>query len=87
MTSLKIYEKNNKWVCTYDKFVYIDTIYLIWKCGASLIKETYYASETPINPKKKIVRKRNCIIQRFFDLKFAPENYLINNGFKIIENE
>lgn len=85
MTSQKTYEKNNQIVYVNDKFIYCSSVYLIWKWGASLVEEKYYTSKKPISLKKQIVRKKNYIIQRFFELEFAPENYLINNGF--IEHE
>ena len=41
----------------------------------------------PINIKKKDLRKKKkgYTLFRFFELEYAPEKYLINNGYKIIE--
>lgn len=49
-----------------------------------------YSSDKPITLKKKnliSVKRKNYSLHRFFELQFAPEEYLINNGFKIVENE
>jgi hypothetical protein len=60
---------------------------MIWKNGASLVEEKYYSSDKPISLKKKDKKKvmKNYILQTFLDLEFAPENYLINNDYKIVE--
>ena len=41
----------------------------------------------PINIKKKDlkVKKKGYILYRFFNLEYAPEEYLIRNGYEIIE--
>lgn len=88
MISQKIYEKDKQIVKVYDKFIYCSSIYKIWSWGASLESETYYASSKPIVSKKNNkIKKNNYILYRFLELQFAPESYLINNNFKIIENE
>ena len=53
------------------------------------MEEKYISSSKPITIKKKnlSVKKKNYSLRRFFELQFAPEEYLINNGFKIVENE
>lgn len=86
--SQKAYEKDKNIVYVNDKFVYHDEIYLIWSWGASLLDEKYYSSSKPITLKKKDqkLKKKNSIIYRFLTLEFAPEEYLINNGYKIIDN-
>lgn len=86
MTSQKIYEKNKQIVYVSDKFIYCSSVYLIWKWGASLVEEKYYASKKPISLKNQIVRKKNYIIQRFFELKFAPEEWLIQQKYELINN-
>ncbi len=85
-TSTKAYEKNKQIVYTNDKFVYQDSIYRIWSFGASLIDEKYYSSNKPIALKKKdmILKRRNYSLHRFFELKFAPEEYLLQEGYKLI---
>jgi len=84
----KAYEKDQDIVYVHDKFIYQDEIYLIWSWGASLLDEKSYSSDKPISLKKKDrkLKKKNYIIYRFFTLKFAPEEYLINNGYKIIDD-
>lgn len=84
----KAYEKDRDIVYAHDKFIYQDEIYLIWSWGASLLDEKSYSSDKPISLKKKDrkLKKKNYIIYRFFTLKFAPEEYLINNGYKIIDD-
>lgn len=80
-----VYEKNNQRVTVSDKFIYCSSIYMLWKDGASLLEEKYYSSDKPITLKKVQAKKKGYTLYRFFDLEFAPETYLINNGFKIIE--
>ena len=82
-----IYEKNNQRITVNDKFIYCDSVYMLWKGGASLIEEKYYSSSKPISLKKKDLKKKmkGYTLQRFFNLEYAPEKYLINNGFKIVE--
>jgi hypothetical protein len=60
---------------------------MLWKGGASLIEEKYYSSNKPISLKKKDLKKKmkGYNLVRFFELEYAPEKYLINNGFKLIE--
>lgn len=58
---------------------------MLWKNGASLIDEKYYSSNKPISLKKKNLKKKGYTLVRFFDLEYAPESYLINNGYKVIE--
>ena len=75
---------------THDKFIYCSSVYQMWGWGAALMEEKYYASDKPITLKKKnliSVKRKNYSLHRFFELQFAPEEYLINNGFKIVENE
>ena len=88
MTTLQqIYEKNNIAVRTHDKFIYSSVIYKLWSGGASLVEEKYYSSDKPIIIKKKDlkVKKKGYILYRFFNLEYAPEEYLIRNGYEIIE--
>ena len=88
MTTLqKIYEKNNIAVRTHDKFIYSSVIYKLWSGGASLVEEKYYSSDKPIIIKKKDlkVKKKRYILYRFFNLEYAPEEYLIRNGYEIID--
>lgn len=82
------FEKNGEIVHSNDKFIYLEEIYLIWSWGASLLDEKYYSSDKPISLKKKDLKlkKKNYIIYRFFTLKYAPEYYLINNGYKTVND-
>lgn len=89
-TSRKIYEKDKEIVYVHDKFIYCSEIYKIWNGGFSLIEEKHYSSNKPIVLKSKnlkILKYKEYTLRRFFDLKFAPEEYLISNGFKIREDE
>lgn len=90
MISQKTYEKDRQIVYTHNKFIYCSSVYQIWGWGAALVDEKYYTSDKPITFKKKnliSVKRKNYSLHRFFELQFAPEEYLINNGFKILENE
>ena len=88
-----VYVKKNQELLVSPKFVYYSSIYKFWKEGASscvlLIKEKYYASKTPIDLKKvsKKLKHKDYTIQRFIELKGAPEDYLISKGYKLKKNE
>ncbi len=85
-TLRKTYEKDKQRVYTHDKFIYCSTIYQIWSWGAALMEEKYYSSNKPITLKKKnFVKRKNYSLHRFFELQFAPEEWLIENSFKIVE--
>lgn len=87
-TLRKTYEKDKQIVYTHDKFIYYSTVYQIWGWGAALVDEKYYSSNKPIVLKKKnfiFVKRKNYSLHRFFELQFAPEDFLIENGFKIVE--
>lgn len=67
-----------------DKFIYSDDIYYKFKEGISLYKTTYYSSDKPIKLKKKnYIGKytKDGYFIRFFNLEFAPLNWLIENGY------
>ena len=83
-----IYEKDSNEVVVHDKFVYCVSLYKIWSNGASLLDEKYYASEKPLKlSKNKLFSKRkNYILQRFLELQYAPESFLIKNQFKLKKN-
>ena len=88
-TSRRTYEKDKQNVHTHDKFIYCSSVYQIWSWGAALMEEKYYSSNKPIVLKKNQLccKRKKYSLHRFFELQFAPEEYLINNGFKIVENE
>ena len=86
MHSPKIYENKGKTVVVNDKFIYCSSIYLIWKKGASLVEERYYSSSKPIKPKNNKIKKKGYILFRYFELEFAPENWLLRNGYKPLNN-
>ena len=80
-----IYIKDAHEIPATPKFVYCSSVYKIWKRGACLINEQYYTSNKPLNLNKiqYILRKKDYIIQRFIELESAPEEYLINLGYKL----
>lgn len=82
-----IYEKDGQQVGINDKFIYLSEIYQLWGWGAALLDSKYYSSDKPIKMKKgqNTLKKKGYSLCRFWELCFAPENYLINNGFKLIE--
>ena len=87
MTSPKIYENDELRVVVNDKFIYCCEVYLIWKNGASLVDTKYFSSDSPIKIKKKKKGKQKeekYKLVKFMTLEFAPEEYLINNKFKLV---
>ena len=83
MTSPKIYENDELRVVVNDKFIYCSEVYMIWKNGAALVETKYYSSDEPIKIKKKKKKQERNLVQ-FLTLEFAPEEYLINNKFKLV---
>lgn len=81
----QIYIKDNQEVRVSTKFVYCSSVYRLWKQGACLIDEVYYASNQPLDLKKipLKLKRRNYTIQRYIQLEGAPENYLITQGYKL----
>lgn len=86
MTLQKTYEKDKQIVYTHDKFIYCSSIYQIWSWGAALMEEKYFSSSKPITIKKKnlSVKKKNYSLRRFFELQFAPEEWLLQQGYNLI---
>lgn len=85
---MKRYSKENQTVYVFDKFVYCSSVYQLWSWGAALVEEKYYSSSKPIKLKKnQIVLKKNkeYSLYRFFVLEYAPEEWLIKNNYKLIE--
>ena len=87
MISQKTYEKDKQFVHIHDKFIYCSSVYQIWGWGAALIEEKYYTSYKPITLKKKnlvSVKRKNYSLHRFFELQFAPEEWLLQQGYNLI---
>lgn len=84
MNSPKVYIKDRSEVVVAPKFVYCISTYKFWKQGACLMDEKYYANQQPFDLKKipTILKKKGYTIQRFIKLESAPEEYLINKGYK-----
>lgn len=88
MISQKTYEKDRQIVYTHNKFIYCSSVYQIWGWGAALVDEKYYTSDKPITFKKKnliSVKRKNYSLHRFFELQFAPEEWLLQQGYKLID--
>jgi hypothetical protein len=85
---METYIKNKQEVGVSPKFVYYSSVYKIWKNGACLLNDKWYASENPINLKavKGKIKKKDYSIQRFIELKSAPEDYLISHGYRRMKN-
>lgn len=85
MNGQKIYVKNREEIFVFPKFVYCSTIYKMWRFGASLLNEQYYTCDRPLDLNKitSKIKKKDYVIQKFIKLEGAPENYLINNGYRL----
>ena len=85
-TSQKIYEKDQIAIKVHDKFIYLCEVYKFWDNGFALEDSKYYASNKPPVLKKKdlILKKKEYSLRRFFDLEFAPEDWLLQQGYKLI---
>ena len=78
------YEKDNIQVIVNDKFIYRSTVFKFWKGGAAQIDEKYYASSKPIKLKNRVLKRKDYQLYRFFELEFAPEQWLQTKGYKLI---
>ena len=69
-------------------FLYEISIYRIFKDRAECLGSKFYKLKNPLNIKKKALYKRtsNCVYGKFIDWITAPEDYILNNNFKLIEN-
>lgn len=85
---MDIYETSKERLFLSDSYIYKSVIYKLWPGGASLFEEKYYSSKTPIKFKKKDlkVKKKDYTLYRFFTLEGAPLEYLVNNGFKKVDD-
>lgn len=90
-TSVAIYEKDDQIVQTHNSFIYEDSIYKVFKGGVSLFEEKQYSTNKPLKLKKKdfINRKKKAdeYFIRFLTLEFAPESYLIKEGYTLINKK
>ena len=79
-----IYNKDSEYVKVSDRFVYIESIYILLKNRAELFSEKFYQSSKPIKLKKKDLLKKTkkYTLYRFLDLVEAPLEYLLTNKFK-----
>lgn len=69
-------------------FLYEISIYRIFKDRAECLGSKFYKLKKPLCIKKKSLYKRdsNCVYGKFIDWITAPEEYIINNNFKLLEN-
>jgi hypothetical protein len=79
---MTLYEKETNKVKVSNKFIYCVSVYKIWKEGANLVDESYYSSDKPLKFKNNKLKKKDHIMMRYIDLEYAPEEFLINNGYK-----
>lgn len=90
-TSVAIYEKDGQIVQTHSSFIYEDSIYKVFKGGVSLFEEKQYSTNKPLKLKKKdfINRKKKAdeYFIRFLTMEFAPESYLIKEGYTLINSK
>lgn len=79
-----IYNKDSEYVKVSDRFVYVESIYILLKNRAELFSEKFYKSSKPIKLKKKDLLKKTkkYTLYRFLDLVEAPLDYLLTNKFK-----
>jgi hypothetical protein len=79
-----IYNKDSEYVKVSDRFVYVESIYILLKNRAELFSEKFYKSSKPIKLKKKDLLKKTkkYTLYRFLDLVEAPLEYLVTNKFK-----
>lgn len=80
--------KNRQEVFVNPKFIYCSTVYKMWRRGASLMDEKYYSSDKPLNARRmsSVIKKKNYEIRRFISLEGAPEDYLLDNGYNLKNN-
>lgn len=79
-----IYNKDSEYVKVSDRFVYLESIYILLKDRAELYSEKFYRSSKPIKLKKKdfLKKTKKYTLCRFLDLVEAPLEYLLTNKFK-----
>ncbi|MBR2248446.1 MAG: hypothetical protein IJ880_15760 [Bacilli bacterium] len=80
---MKTYTKNDETVGVADKFIYHIETYIAWKNGVALYDEKWYTSDHILKFKKKdnLLKRKKYKFFRLINLEFAPESYLIRNGY------
>jgi hypothetical protein len=80
---MKTYTKNDETIGVANKFIYHIETYVAWKNGVALYEEKWYASNNPIKFKKKdnLLKRKKYKLFRLVSLDYAPESYLIRNGY------
>ena len=90
-TSVAIYEKERQIVQTHSSLIYETSTHNAFKRGTSLFEEKQYSTNKPLKLKKKdfINRKKKAdeYFIRFLTLEFAPESYLIKEGYTLINSK
>lgn len=68
-------------------FLYEVSVYKIYKKRAECWGSKFYKTNKPINIKKKDSYRRlnGFVIAKFIDWLEAPEEYIINNNLKLVE--
>lgn len=80
---MKTYIKNDETVGVADSFIYHIETYIAWKNGVALYDEKWYSSEKPLKFKKKdlLLKRKKYKFFRLISMDYAPESYLIRNGY------
>ena len=80
---MKTYIKNDEVVGVAETFVYHIETYVTWKNGVALYDDKWYSSKKPLKFKKKdnILKRKTYKLFRLINMVYAPESYLIRNGY------
>ena len=80
---MKTYIKNDEVVGVADTFIYHIETYVAWKNGVALYDNKWYSSKEPLKFKKKnnILKRKTYKLFRLISMDYAPESYLIRNGY------
>lgn len=81
---MRLFQKRNDVVGVHDKFIYTVETYAQWKLGFALIGEDWLSSNKEINYKNPRKHTGKVWVKRYYTLKYAPEHYLRNHGYKEI---
>lgn len=81
---MRLFQKNDSVVGLDSQFVYLVEIYKCWKRGTCFSGEHWIKSAHELKVPSKKVKRNKVWIQSYVTLKYAPELFLRNHGYKEI---
>ena len=80
---MKTHIKDDEVIGVAKTFINHIETYVTWKNGVALYDNKWYSSKNPLKFKKKdnILKRKTYKLFRLINMVYAPEDYLIRNGY------